>query len=474
MAAATSNQSSLNSQNVSANFGRNLVKFLPKIAKAEGCYLYTEDGRCILDGSSGAAVACLGYKNARVQRALRDLEDTGVSYLASSIFGHESVEQACSLLAESTGEPGSRAYLACSGSEVTEATLKLAKQYFHEKNENSRVNFISRKGSYHGNTLAALSVSGFPARTEIYDKFLLKNVHKISSCNPYHQQKEDEKDTEFVQRKAEELEGMFQKLGPDTVIGFIAEPIVGAALGCVPSVPGYLRAMRDICHKHGALFILDEVMCGMGRTGTLHAWQAENVRPDLQTVGKGLAGGYESVSALLVSEKVVSVILNGSQEFKHGLTFQAMPKHAVAVLEVQRIIREDRLLDNVSKQGSYLEENLKRLMSTHPNVGNIRGKGLFWGIEFVKDKATKQGFSQEEGIAYGIARLAISPPFNLCIYPCAGNNDGMYGDRIIIAPPFIIKREEVEILVTKLHSAVAKFFSDLHSWFEKSYIYKKV
>jgi adenosylmethionine-8-amino-7-oxononanoate aminotransferase len=461
---ATSNQSSLNSDYVSANFGRNLIIKLPGVIKAEGCFIYTEDGRSILDGSSGAAVSCLGHNDARVIRAILGLAGTGVTYLASSIFTHKSVEEACSLLAQSTGEFGSRAYLGSgSGSDVTEAALKLAKQYYHEKNENSRVNFISREGSYHGNTLAALSISGFPARTEIYEEFLMKNAYKISSCNPYHQQKEGEKDTDFVQRKAEELENKFQELGPDTVIAFIAEPIVGAALGCVPSVPGYLRAMRDICHKHGALFILDEIMCGMGRTGTLHTWQAENVRPDLQTIGKGLAGGYQDVSAVLVSEKVVNVILKGSQEFKHGLTFQAMPIHAVTLLEVQRIIQEDRLLENVCKQGAYLENNLKKLLSSHPNVGDIRGKGLFWGIEFVKNKATKQGFSQKEDVAKKIHKLALTSPFNLCVYPCAGNNDGVYGDRIIIAPPFIIKREEVDMLVTKLHSAIAKFFADFHS-----------
>lgn len=455
---AAYHQSSSNSE--SATFGRNLLKRLPKITRAEGCYLYTEDNRQILDGSSGAAVSCIGHNNARVQEALRKLDKTGISYLSSAFWEHEAVEGLTSHLARTTNGLLSKVYLASSGSEVTEAALKLGIQYFEEKNEKTRVNFIAREGSYHGNTLGALSVSGFPDRTNIYQEHLVKNIHKVSSCNPYHQQKEGETDADFVQRKSEELERMFQTLGPNTVIAFIAEPVVGAALGCVPSVPGYLQAMRDICHKHGALLILDEVMCGMGRTGTTHAWQAEHVVPDLQTVGKGLGGGYENVSAVLVSEKVVDVIRSGSGAFKHGLTFQAMPKHAVAALEVQRIIQEDGLLKNVLEQGQYLGDNLKSLLSNHPNVGDIRGGGLFWGIEFVKDKVTKQGFSPQKDVANKIKTLALSPPYNLCIYPCAGNNDGIHGDRIIIAPPFIIKREEVEILVTKLHSAIAKFFGD--------------
>lgn len=252
--------------------------------------------------------------------------------------------------------------------------------------------------------------------TAPYLPFLMKNVHHVSSCNFYRQRQGKESVDTFVARKAAELDTKFQELGPETVIGFIAEPVVGAALGCVPYVPGYLRAMRNVCHKYGALFILDEVMCGMGRSGTLHAWQAEGVAPDLQTVGKGLGGGYQPIAAVLISKKVVDALSNGSGQFVHGQTYQGMPVQAAAALEVrpfsrmyifpfldclislrlksfnrseslltanaqqvQKIVREENLCENVRIQGAYLGKLLKELLGHHPNVGDIRGKGLFWG-----------------------------------------------------------------------------------------------
>jgi adenosylmethionine-8-amino-7-oxononanoate aminotransferase len=216
-----------------------------------------------------------------------------------------------------------------------EATLKLSRQYFYEVDKNTpRVNFIAREGSYHGNTIGALGISGHVGRREPYQPFLMENVHHVSSCNFYRQRQGRETIEAFVIRKAAELDAKFQELGPETVIGFIAEPVVGAALGCVPYVPGYLKAMRKVCQKYGALFILDEVMCGMGRSGTLHAWQAEGVAPDLQTIGKGLGGGYQPIGAVLISKKVVDVLSNGSGQFIHGQTYQGMPVQAAAALEV--------------------------------------------------------------------------------------------------------------------------------------------
>lgn len=271
-----------------------------------------------------------------------------------------------------------RVYLTGSGSEAMEAAIKLARQYFYEpNNKTTRVNFIAREGSYHGNTLGALSVSGHLARRAPYAPLLINNVHHISACNPYRQRQKGECDAAFVARKAGELEAKFQKLGPGTVIGFIAEPVVGAALGCVPYLPGYLKAMRDVCHKYGALFILDEVMCGIGRTGTLHAWQAENIIPDIQTMGKGLGAGYQPIAALMISPKILNVLKRGGGQFIHGQTYQGMPVQAAAALEVLRIIQEDKLLYNVTNLGVYLEQRLKAVLGDHPNVGDIRGKGLF-------------------------------------------------------------------------------------------------
>lgn len=337
--------------------------------------------------------------------------------------------------------------------------MKMARQYFLETDVNtSRVNFIAREGSYHGNTLGALGMSGHVARRAPYTPFLTPNVHHVSSCNPYRQRFPGETDSKFVARKAAELEAKFQELGPNTVIGFVAEPVVGAALGCVPSVPGYLAAMRDVCHRHGALFILDEVMSGMGRCGTLHAWQLENVLPDIQTVAKGLGGGYQPIAAVLMSPKVARAFEDGSGQFTHGQTYQGMPLGAAAGLEVQRIVREDRLVANVAMQGAYLERELKRQLGNHPNVGDIRGRGLFWGLEFVKDKSSKEPFDPKVGVAQRIHNTAISPPYNMLLYPGNGTVDGYRGDHVILSPSYIITRAEIDIIVKMVAGVVEEVF----------------
>ena len=345
-----------------------------------------------------------------------------------------------------------------------EATIKLARQVFFEGDRSTpRVNFIAREGSYHGNTLGALGMSGHVGRRAIYEPFLMKNVHHISACNSYRQRIYGESDASFVARKAAELEEKFQELGPETVIGFVAEPVVGAALGCVPSVPGYLRAMRDVCHRHGALFILDEVMSGMGRCGTLHAWQEEDVCPDLQTVGKGLSGGYQPVAAVFANSRVVNTLLNGTGQFVHGHTYQAMPVQAAAALEVQKIVQEENLVDNVKTQGLYLEKCLRSLLADHPNVGDIRGRGLFWGLEFVKDKKTKEPFNPKLNVAQRLHDTALAAPFNMTLYHGTGTADGVRGDHIIIAPAYNIVTEDVERIAKLTSAVVHQVFRELEN-----------
>jgi len=340
-----------------------------------------------------------------------------------------------------------------------EATAKLSRQYFYEQDKNTpRINFISRESSYHGNTLGALGISGHAARRAPYLPFLMKNVHHVSACYPYRQRNVGESDTSFVARKADELEKKFQELGPETVIGFIAEPVVGAALGCVPAVPGYLEAMRAVCHRHGALFILDEVMCGMGRSGTLHAWQGMGVVPDLQTIGKGMGAGYQPIAAVLISEKVVNTLRDGTGQFIHGQTYQGMPVQAAAALEVQRIKRELNLIENVQIQGEYLGKLLKSRLGTHPNVGDIRGKGLFWGLEFVEDKETKIPFDPTLKIAQKVYDLAISEPYNMTVYPGTGTADGIRGDHVILAPTYTVTKLEIEHIVRTITSVVETCF----------------
>lgn len=401
-------------------------------------------------------MSCLGHGNKRVIKAISDQLNTGTPYLASSFWGSQVVEDLCAELIRGTDGKMARVYLTGSGSEAMEAALKLARQYFYEQDKGTkRVKFVARERSYHGNTLGALGVSGFLARREPYVPFLMENVHHISPCYPYRQRLEGESDAAFVSRKAAELDAKFLELGPDTVIAFIAEPVVGAALGCVPSVPGYLKAMQDICHKHGALFILDEVMCGMGRTGTLHAWQAEpGVVPDIQTNAKGLGGGYQPIASMMISEDVVSVLKKGSGQFVHGLTYQAMPVQAAAALEVQRIIREDNFMVNVIEQGAYLGECLKEFLGDHPHVGDIRGRGLFWGVEFVRDKVTKLPFDPTLQVAQQVADLALMSSWNMTVYPGAGCVDGVRGDHIILAPPYTVTRDHIENIVVTVADAV--------------------
>ena len=360
-------------------------------------------------------------------------------------------------LVNSTHGVLSKVFLTGSGSDATEAALKLARQYFYDQDPDTlRNTIISREGSYHGNTIGALSVSELKIRQEPYKDILLEKVEHVSSCYSYRQQLEGESNAEFVARKVDELEKMFQKIGPEKVMAFILEPVSGAALGCVPAVPGYIEAMKEVCHKHGALLILDEVMCGMGRTGFSHAWQIEGVAPDILIIGKGLGAGYHPIAAILVAQSVWEVLK--TEQFIHGLTFDAVPVGAVAALKVQQIIEDDSLLDNVKNQGDYLGERLKEELGNHPNVGNIRGIGLFWGIEFVENKETKEPFDSKLGVSHQIVHLAKSPEFNMTFYPGTGTVDGVNGDHIIIAPPFIVKEQDIDHIVKVVSAVIDRIF----------------
>lgn len=433
----------------------------PRAVKGKGVYIITKDGRVILDASSGAMVSCIGHGNKRVITAITKQNKTGITYLSSS-WGSEVVDNLCEALIRGTNNKMSRVYLLNSGSEATEAAIKLAFSYHCENNEPKRINIIAREGSYHGATLIALSVSGYPLRKNFYEGILkLDNIHYVSPCYPYRERIIGESDEAFVARKKAELEAKILELGPDTVMAFILEPVVGVALGGVPSVPGYLKAIQETCVKYGVLLIFDEILCGMGRTGTLHAWQAENVIPDIQTNGKGLGGGFVPISAVLASEMVVNVINKGSGEFVHGQTYEGMPSTVAGALEVQRVILDNNLLDNVAKQGLYLEKRLKAVLSDHPNVGEIRGRALLWCIEFVEDKKGKKSFNPNLEIAKRIVDLAFSPRFNLAVY--YGGPAGYYYhiDRVMIAPPFIIKKKEVDHIVEVLYKVINMVFSEV-------------
>ena len=436
-------------------------KNYPIIVEGKGVHLLTEDGRKIFDACSGAVVASIGYGHQEVLDAMHKKNMSGVHYLASSYWKDTDVLKLQKYLVDTTYGKLNKAYLTGSGSDAMEAGLKLARQYyFDQDHETTRKFIISRDHSYHGNTLGTLSVSEFPIRQAPYKDILMDNVRHISSCNPFHQLSDGESMKDFVAKKVDELEKKILEIGPEKIMAFVLEPVSGAALGCVCDPPGYLEGVKNICHKYGILIIFDEVMCGMGRTGTYHAWQDSGVSPDILIVGKGLGAGYHPISAVLVSTKVCMMLK--SEQFIHGLTYDAMPTGAVAALKVQQIITDNNLVEHVKEVGDYLGQELKAKLSDHPNVGDIRGRGLFWAIELVNDKETKEPFDSKLGVSKLIVDLAKSPEFNMTFYPGTGTVDGLNGDHVIIAPPFIITEQDVDYIVKVLSAVVEKTFKEIN------------
>ncbi|KAK7756736.1 hypothetical protein SLS62_001179 [Diatrype stigma] len=444
----------------SAVLHRNLHEEFPRVVRGQGSYLVLDDGRRILDASGGAAVSCIGHGDSRVRQAIAAQLDK-IEYAATTFYTTDVCEELCRELLSSTAGEMTRAYIVNSGSEAMEAAMKLARQYFLEKDtpEPSRTRFIARNQSYHGTTLGSLSMGGHASRRAKFEPMLLDNITKVAPCFPYRHQGLGESDEEYVSRLAGELDQEFQRVGPENVCAFVAEPVVGAALGCVPAVSGYFQAMRAVCDKYGALLILDEVMCGIGRTGTMHAWQQEGIVPDIQTIGKCLGGGYQPIAGLLLHKRVVDVFMNGSGAFVHGHTYQGHPIACAAALEVQRIIGKDNLLQNVVDMGALLSKRIHELLSEHPNVGNIRGRGLFWGIELVADKLTKEPFPPSAGVALGLAEFGLKEPYCVAVYPSSGTVDGIKGDHIILSPAYNTTAIEIEDIVARVHRLIHDYFA---------------
>jgi len=423
----------------------------PKAVGGEGVWLIAEDGRRILDGSGGAAVSCLGHQHPRVIEAITR-QASKHTYAHTAFFSSEPAEA----LAENLvgHEPGGLgyAYFVSSGSEAIEASIKLARQYFIERGEPRRAHFVARRQSYHGNTLGALAAGGNAWRREPYAPLLSTAFSHVTPAFAYHEKRDHESEAEFVARLAAELEAEFQRLGPDTVAAFVAEPVVGATAGCVPPPEGYFRSVRDICNLHGALLIFDEVMCGMGRTGTLHAWEQEGIAPDIQAVAKGLGGGYQPIGAMLASGQIIDTLRQGSGAFQHGHTYLAHPMACAAALEVQKIISEEHLLDKVKERGAQLERRLTERFGNHRHVGDIRGRGLFQAIELVADRATRTPFDPALKLNQRIKAIAFEG--GLGCYPMGGTVDGRRGDHILLAPPYIATSEDIDMIVDRLGHAV--------------------
>ncbi|KAF8250317.1 PLP-dependent transferase [Wilcoxina mikolae CBS 423.85] len=433
------------------------------LKSASGLYLHLESGRRILDATSGAGVSALGHGNPRVKAAIAAQLDE-IAYCHPGFYKTSIAEKLADFLVSSTHSAMSRAVLTGSGSEAVETALKLARQYFLELSppQESRSRFIAREGSWHGATLGALSVGDFKVRKHLFEPLLPGNVTRVSACNAYRGMREGEEEGEYVARLAQELEEEFVRLGPETVCAFVAEPVVGAALGCVPSVPGYFQAMKAVCDRHGALLIFDEVMCGMGRTGTLHAWEQDGVAPDIQAIGKGLGSGYGIISAVLVNSRVVSALQGGSGYFAHGQTYQSHPVGCAAALEVQRVIQDEGLLGNVQNMGSYLEGLLRVRLRGCKYVGDIRGRGLFWGIEFVKDKETKETFEPGLKVAKRIHDRGLMEGYDIGLFPATGSAGGGWsGDHVLLAPPYVVGKEDVEEIVRRFGRVVDDVFKEL-------------
>jgi len=430
---------------------RSLRETPPKAVDGAGIWLTAEDGRRILDASGGAAVSCLGHQHPRVLDAIAR-QAAKLAYAHTAFFSSEPAEALADHLVGH--EPGGLAYVyfVSGGSEAIEAGIKLARQYFVERGEPQRGNFIARRQSYHGNTLGALAAGGNAWRRAPYAPLLSPAFSHVTPAFAYHERREDEQDADFVMRLAAELEAEFQRLGPDTVAAFIAEPVVGATAGCVPAPENYFRRVREICDRHGALLILDEVMCGMGRTGTTHAWEQEGVPPDIQAIAKGLGGGYQPIGAMLARAAIVDTIREGSGAFQHGHTYLGHPLACAAALEVQRIIGDENLLDHVNRRGRQLEQRLIERFGNHRHVGDVRGRGLFQAIELVEDRATRTPFDPAFKLHQKIKAAAFDN--GLACYPAGGTVDGRRGDHVLLAPPYIATSDDIDLIVEKLGTAV--------------------
>jgi adenosylmethionine-8-amino-7-oxononanoate aminotransferase len=426
--------------------------FVPPLAvRGEGIHLHALDGSHVIDASGGAAVACLGHGNRRVGEAI-GRQAAEMAYAHTGTFSNQPAEDLADILLQ--GEPGglTRAWFCSSGSEGNEAAIKLARQYFLEIGQPQRTRTIARRQSYHGTTLGALAAGGNMMRRAYYEPVLGTMHSLVSPCFAYRFKDQRETDAQYLDRLMEEADAEFQRVGPDTVMAFLAEPVVGGTAGCVTALPGYFRHLRAICDRYGALLILDEVMCGMGRTGTMHAWEQEGIAPDIEVIGKGLGGGYQPIAGILIADRIVRALATGSGGFLHGQTYQAHPIACTAGLEVQRIIREHNLLANVQTMGNRLEAGLQERFGNHRHVGDVRGRGLFWALEFVADRASKAPFAPELKLnerikAEGMAR-------GLATYPMGGTIDGKQGDHVILAPPYIVTATDIDAIIERLGDAV--------------------
>jgi adenosylmethionine-8-amino-7-oxononanoate aminotransferase len=436
---------------MSTVFHRSPKQSLPVAVAGDGIEIVDSAGKRYIDASGGAAVSCLGHSNQRVIDAIKR-QSQQLPYAHTSFFTTEPAEELADYLVARAPAGLEHVYFVSGGSEAIEAALKLARQYFVEKGETQRRHFIARRQSYHGNTLGALAIGGNAWRREPFLPMLIE-AHHVSPCYAYREQRADETEEAFAQRLADELEQKILELGADTVAAFVAETVVGATAGAVPPVREYFRKIRAVCDRYGVLLILDEIMSGMGRTGYLYACEEDGVAPDILTIAKGLGAGYQPIGATLVSERIYQAIVGGSGFFQHGHTYIGHATACAAALEVQRVIEEDKLLPNVLARGEQLRGRLREHYAQHPHIGDVRGRGLFVGVELVKDRASKTPFDAGRKLHAAIRREAFAR--GLMVYPRGGTVDGQIGDHVLLAPPFICTERDIDEIVSRFTDAVS-------------------
>jgi len=430
-------------------FHRQITNPPIKAVSSDGCYIIDENGKQYFDGSGGAAVSCLGHGDPDVIKAVQD-QTSKMAFAHTGFFSSDPAEELAELLIDNAPGELDRVYFVSGGSEAIEAAIKLARQFHIENGEPSRHHIIARKQSYHGNTLGALAAGGNKWRRNQFEPILI-DVSHISPCYEYVDKLKEETSFDYGQRVAQELEDEILRLGSDKVMAFIVEPVVGATMGAVPAVPGYFKKVRNICNKYGVLLILDEVMCGMGRTGHLFASEFDEIAPDILCIAKGLGAGYQPIGAMLCSKDIYDRLGKGSGFFQHGHTYMGHPVACAAGLAVLKAILNRKLLSSINNKSNQLFNCLKTQLE-HPNIGDIRGRGLFIGIEIVKNIETKKPFDPNLKVAASIKNAAFEA--GLICYPMSGTRDGKWGDHILLAPPFILNENQIIELVNKLSIAI--------------------
>lgn len=422
----------------------------PVAAGGRGMVIRDAGGKDYIDASGGAAVSCLGHSHPGVVAAM-SAQLSKLEYAHTSFFTTQVAEELADHLVAHAPPGIDHVLFVSGGSEAIEAALKLARQFFVERGEPQRRHIIARRQSYHGVTLGALAVGGREWQRKQFAPLLIE-THHVSPVYEYRERRADESASDYGERLAQELASKIDELGGRNVIAFVAETVVGATMGAVPAVPGYFKRVREVCDRHGILLILDEVMCGMGRTGTLHACEQEGVTPDLMTVAKGMGGGFAPIGALLIGKEIFAAVAGGSGAFQHSHTYMGHPLACAAALAVQQVIDRDDLLANVRKQGAHLSRRLRERFGNHPFVGDVRGRGLFQGVELVLDRGTKEPFDPKLKMHARVKREAMAR--GLMVYPMGGTADGERGDHVLIAPPFIIDDVTIDVIVDRLGAAI--------------------